>query len=178
MRKDFEAIVIGGGHAGIEAAAALARKGHRTLIMTTSLNAIGFMPCNPNIGGTAKGHIVKEVDALGGIMGYIADKATIQTRMLNLGNGAAVHSLRNQVDKDRYHALIKAELEKMKNLSVLEAEAVELVTEDGIVKGVKTAVGDYYTASAVVLCTGVYQKSYYNRRLYKGKRPERICRRL
>ena len=159
MRKDFEAIVIGGGHAGIEAAAALARKGHRTLIMTTSLNAIGFMPCNPNIGGTAKGHIVKEVDALGGIMGYIADKATIQTRMLNLGNGAAVHSLRNQVDKDRYHALMKAELEKMKNLSVLEAEAVELVTEDGIVKGVKTAVGDYYTASAVVLCTGVYLKS-------------------
>lgn len=159
MRKDFEAIVIGGGHAGIEAAAALARKGHRTLIMTTSLNAIGFMPCNPNIGGTAKGHIVKEVDALGGIMGYIADKATIQTRMLNLGNGAAVHSLRNQVDKDRYHALMKAELEKMKNLSVLEAEAVELVTDEGRVKGIKTAIGDYYTASAVVLCTGVYLKS-------------------
>lgn len=159
MKKEFEAIVIGGGHAGIEAACALARKGHETLLTTISLNAIGFMPCNPNVGGTAKGHIVKEVDALGGVMGLIADQATIQTRMLNLGNGAAVHSLRNQVDKDRYHILMKRYLETVENLSVLEAEIVELLVADGKIIGVKTALGDVYSAKAVVLCTGVYLDS-------------------
>lgn len=159
MKKEFEAIVIGGGHAGIEAACALARKGHETLLTTISLNAIGFMPCNPNVGGTAKGHIVKEVDALGGVMGLIADQATIQTRMLNLGNGAAVHSLRNQVDKDRYHILMKRYLETVENLSVLEAEIVELLVADGKIIGVKTALGDVYSAQAVVLCTGVYLDS-------------------
>ena len=159
MNKDFEAIVIGGGHAGIEAACALARKGHRTLLTTISLNAIGFMPCNPNVGGTAKGHIVKEVDALGGVMGEIADQATIQTRMLNLGNGAAVHSLRNQVDKDKYHILMKRRVEQTENLSVLEAEIVEIEVKDGKVTGVKTALGDRYEAKVVVLCTGVYLDS-------------------
>ena len=159
MDKNFEAIVIGGGHAGIEAACALARKGHRTLLTTISLNAIGFMPCNPNVGGTAKGHIVKEVDALGGVMGIVADEATIQTRMLNLGNGAAVHSLRNQVDKDKYHVLMKRRMEETENLSVLEAEIVEILTEGNKVTGVKTALGDTYSAQAVVLCTGVYLDS-------------------
>lgn len=159
MRKNYEAIVIGGGHAGIEAACALAKKGHATLMTTISLNAIGFMPCNPNVGGTAKGHIVKEVDALGGVMGELADKATIQTRMLNLGNGAAVHSLRNQVDKDLYHRLAKERVEKTDNLTVLEGEIAEILVENGKVKGVKTALGDVYYADAVVICTGVYLKS-------------------
>ena len=159
MRKDYEAIVIGGGHAGIEAACILAKKGHATLMTTISLNAIGFMPCNPNVGGTAKGHIVKEVDALGGVMGELADKATIQTRMLNLGNGAAVHSLRNQVDKDLYHRLAKERVEKTDNLTVLEGEVSEILVENGVVTGVKTALGDTYRAKAVVICTGVYLKS-------------------
>lgn len=159
MEKTFEAIVIGGGHAGIEAACALARKGHKVLLTTISLNAIGFMPCNPNVGGTAKGHIVKEVDALGGVMGLIADRATIQTRMLNLGNGAAVHSLRNQVDKDKYHTLMKRFVEEQKNLSVLEAEVVELIVENGAIAGVRTALGDRYTAKVAILCTGVYLDS-------------------
>lgn len=159
MEKTYEAIVIGGGHAGIEAATALAKKSHKTLLTTISLNAIGFMPCNPNIGGTAKGHIVKEIDALGGIMGEVADEATIQTRMLNLGNGAAVHSLRNQVDKDVYHRIMKKRLERQKNLSILEAEVVELLIFDGEVGGIKTALGDVYRAKIVVLCTGVYLNS-------------------
>ena len=159
MRKDFDAIVIGGGHAGIEAACALAKKGHATLMTTISLNAIGFMPCNPNVGGTAKGHIVKEVDALGGVMGELADKATIQTRMLNMGNGAAVQSLRNQVDKDMYHRYAKERVEKTDNLTVLEGEVSDIIVEDGVVTGVKTALGDTYKARAVVICTGVYLKS-------------------
>lgn len=159
MVKDFDAIVIGAGHAGIEAACVLAKKGHRTLIVTISLNAIGFMPCNPNVGGTAKGHIVKEIDALGGVMGIIADKATIQTRMLNSGNGAAVQSLRNQVDKDKYHGLMKEFLERTENLSILEAETEEVLFENGEVVGIKTALRDIYRAKTVVLCTGVYMRS-------------------
>lgn len=158
MRKEFDAVVIGGGHAGIEAACALAKKGHATLLTTISLDAIGFMPCNPNIGGTAKGHIVREVDALGGVMGILADRATIQTRMLNRGNGAAVHSLRNQVDKELYHRLAKQTLENTPNLTVLEAEVTE-INGDGDVTGVTTALGDFYRAKTVVLCTGVYLKS-------------------
>ena len=159
MRKEYEAIVIGGGHAGIEAAHAIAKKGHRTLLVAISLNAIGFMPCNPNVGGTAKGHIVREVDALGGLMGEIADRATIQTRMLNTGNGAAVQSLRNQVDKDLYHSLMKARLERTENLSILEGEVDDILVEDGRVIGIKTAIGDVYGAKAAVICTGVYLKS-------------------
>lgn len=159
MKKNFDAIVIGGGHAGIEAACALARLKKSVLMVTISLNAIGFMPCNPNVGGTAKGHIVKEVDALGGVMGIIADRATIQTRMLNMGNGAAVQSLRNQVDKDKYHSFMKNFLENTENLSILEAETEEILFKDGAVYGIKTVLGDIYTAKAVVLCTGVYMQS-------------------
>ncbi len=159
MIKEFDAVVIGGGHAGIEAALSLARTGHETLIVTLTLNAIGFMPCNPNVGGTAKGHIVKEIDALGGEMGRIADMATIQTRMLNLGNGAAVHSLRNQVDKDKYHALMKEVLIKQDKLHVLEGEIEEVLFDGKKVVGVKTMLGDVYKTRAVVLCTGVYLKS-------------------
>lgn len=120
--KNYDAVVIGAGHAGIESAFALARKGKRTLLVTLSLDAIGFMPCNPNIGGTGKGHIVREIDALGGEMGIVADMATIQSRMLNLGNGAAVHSLRNQVDKNKYHSIMKQRLEKKKILQFSKAK--------------------------------------------------------
>ena len=157
--KEYEAVVVGGGHAGIEAAFALANKGHNTLMISLSLNALGFMPCNPNVGGTGKGHIVREVDALGGIMGKVADMATIQTRMLNLGNGAAVHSLRNQVDKDKYHRIMKHLIETQENLDILEGEVSEIIVENGIVVGIKTALGDTYKCKTVVICTGVYLDS-------------------
>ena len=157
--KEYEAIVVGGGHAGIESAFALAKKGHKTLLMSLTLNAIGFMPCNPNVGGTGKGHIVREVDALGGQMGRVADMATLQTRMLNLGNGAAVHSLRNQIDKDKYHRLMKNRIERQNNLDLLEGEAAEILTDGDKVCGIKTTLGDVYTCRAVVLTTGVYLDS-------------------
>ncbi len=159
MSKFFEAVVIGGGHAGVESAFALAKKGHSTLLVSLTLNAIAFMPCNPNIGGTAKGHIVREIDALGGQMGIVADLATIQTRMLNLGNGPAVQSLRNQVDKEKYHVLMKNRLEKQPNLTILEGEVSEIVVEDGVVKGVKTALGETIGCNAVVIASGVYLNS-------------------
>ena len=159
MIKSYDAIVIGAGHAGVEAAHALAVMGKRTLLTTLSLEAVSFMACNPNIGGTAKGHLVKEVDALGGIMGEIADKATIQTRMLNLGNGPAVHSLRAQVDKNLFHRLMKEKMETTKNLAILEAEVVDILVENGEVKGIVTAMGDKYEAKAVVMASGVYLNS-------------------
>lgn len=154
--KIYDAIVVGAGHAGVEAAAALARTGHKTLLLTLSLDAIAFMACNPNVGGTAKGHLVRELTALGGLMGGIADKATIQSRMLNLGNGPAVHSIRAQVDKALYHRLMKRAVENMENLSVLEGETVAISTENGEVSGVVTALGQRFRAKAVVLATGVY----------------------
>ncbi len=159
MDKTYDAIVIGAGHAGVEAAHALATLGKRTLIVSLSLEAVAFMACNPNIGGTAKGHLVKEVDALGGIMGRLADKATIQTRMLNLGNGPAVHSLRAQVDKNLYHRLAKEALEITVGLDILEGEVASIITENGEVRGITTAMGDTYYAKAIVLCTGVYLRS-------------------
>ncbi|MBO7178053.1 MAG: tRNA uridine-5-carboxymethylaminomethyl(34) synthesis enzyme MnmG, partial [Clostridia bacterium] len=133
--------------------------GKSTLLTTLSLEAVAFMACNPNIGGTAKGHLVKEVDALGGVMGEIADKATLQTRMLNLGNGPAVHSLRAQVDKNLYHRLMKERMETTPNLAILESEVTEILVQDGAVSGVKTAMGDVYTAKAVVIASGVYLNS-------------------
>ena len=159
MIKSYDAIVIGAGHAGVESAYALATMGKRTLLTTLSLEAVAFMACNPNIGGTAKGHLVKEVDALGGIMGEIADKATLQTRMLNLGNGPAVHSLRAQVDKNLYHRLMKEKMERTKGLAILESEVTEIIVENGTVTGVKTAMGDRYSAKAVVIASGVYLNS-------------------
>ncbi len=156
MNKHFDAIVIGAGHAGVESAVALAKLGKKTLLLSLSLDAVSFMACNPNIGGTAKGHLVKEIDALGGVMGIMADKATIQTRMLNLANGAAVHSLRNQVDKNLYHRLMKGMLEETENLTLLEGEAKEILVEDSRVTGIKTGLGATYTANAIVLATGVY----------------------
>ena len=127
MKKVFDAVVIGAGHAGVEAAMALAKLGKRTLLTTLSAEAVAFMACNPNIGGTAKGHLVKEIDALGGVMGEVADEATIQVRMLNRAGGEAVHSLRAQVDKNLYHRLMKRRCESTENLSVLEAEVTEII---------------------------------------------------
>ena len=159
MDKRYDAIVIGAGHAGAEAAYILAKLNKKTLLLSLSLEAVAFMACNPNIGGTGKGHLVKEIDALGGIMGEIADLATIQTRMLNLGNGPAVHSLRAQVDKNLYHRAMKARLEDTKNLTILEGEAKEILIEEGKVVGVVTGMGDTYSARAVVIATGVYLNS-------------------
>ncbi len=155
----FDAIVVGAGHAGVESAKVLANKGFKTLLLTLSLDAISFMACNPNVGGTAKGHLVCELTALGGVMGKIADKATIQSRMLNLANGPAVHSLRAQVDKNKYHRLMKLELETTENLFISEDECAELIIEDGVVKGIKTALGRTIFSDVVVLATGVYLKS-------------------
>ena len=154
----FDSIVIGAGHAGCEAALALARTGNKTLLLTISLDAIAFLACNPSIGGTAKGQLVSEVDALGGEMGIIADKTAIQIRMLNSGKGPAVQSLRAQADKNAYHTEMKKTLENEKNLYVRQGEAVDIFVESGN-KFVKTSVGLIYQANSIVFATGVYLKS-------------------
>ncbi len=156
MKKVFDAVVIGAGHAGVEAAMALAKLGNRTLLTTLSAEAVAFMACNPNIGGTAKGHLVKEIDALGGVMGEVADEAAIQVRMLNRGGGEAVHSLRAQVDKNLYHRLMKLRCESTEGLSVLEAEVTDIVFDGKRVTGIITANGDEIAAKVVVIATGVY----------------------
>ena len=155
---EYDAVVVGAGHAGAEAALALARTGIKTVMLTLNLDSISFMACNPSIGGTAKGHLVREIDALGGEMGINADKTALQIRMLNTGKGAAVQSLRSQSDKHAYHARMKQVLENTKNLSILQGEAAEILVENGKVSRVKTAVGEVLTAKAVVLATGVYLK--------------------
>ncbi len=154
-----QAVVIGAGHAGVEASLALARTGISTVMMTLSLDSIGFMPCNPSIGGTAKGHLVREIDALGGEMGIVADKTALQIRMLNAGKGAAVQCLRVQSDKTAYHTEMKKVMENTPNLRILQAEASEILTENGKVTGVKTSYGGIVTCQAVVVCTGVYLNS-------------------
>ena len=155
----FDAIVIGAGHAGCESALSLARLNKKTLLLTINLDAIGFLPCNPSIGGTAKGHLVCEIDALGGEMGVNTDKSSIQLRMLNLGKGPAVYSLRAQVDKQLYHNNMKRTLENNENIYIKQAEAKSLIIENNSVKGVETVQGEKYYANAVVICTGVYLKS-------------------
>lgn len=155
-RKNFDIIVVGAGHAGVEAALASARLGSSTLLITLNMEAISFMACNPSIGGTAKGHLVREVDALGGQMGISADKTLLQIRMLNTAKGAAVQSLRGQQDKNYYHRYNKLVLEQQENLELIQAEVNELIVEDGTVKGVKTTLGLEFGAKAVVLATGVY----------------------
>ena len=156
---EYEAVVVGAGHAGCEAALALARTGIKTGMLTLNLDSIAFMACNPSIGGTAKGHLVREIDALGGEMGVNADKTALQIRMLNVGKGAAVQSLRSQADKNAYHTQMKKTLERTENLSIVQGEAVEILTENGAVSGVRTAVGEIFSAKAVILATGVYLKS-------------------
>ena len=153
------AVVIGAGHAGCEAALALARTGIKTVILTLNLDSIGFMPCNPSVGGTAKGHLVREIDALGGEMGLNADRCALQYRMLNEGKGAAVQSLRAQTDKNAYHREMKRVLEHTDNLKIVQGEAAEILVENGKVTGVKTSYGGIFHCDAVVVATGVYLNS-------------------
>ena len=155
----YDSIVIGAGHAGCEAALALSRTGQKTLLLTLNLDAIAFLACNPSIGGTAKGHLVCEIDALGGQMGINADKTALQIRMLNMGKGPAVHSLRAQADKINYHNTMKRTLENTPNLFIRQLEAVEITQENGHVHSVKTAQGLEFFCNSVVVATGVYLKS-------------------
>lgn len=159
INENYDAVVIGSGHAGCEAALALARMGQKTLLLTLNLDSIAFLACNPSIGGTAKGHLVCEIDALGGEMGIIADKTTIQRRMLNGSKGPAVQSLRAQADKVMYHTEMKKVLENTKNLFVKQGEVKNIIVKNNKVCGVKTVQGDSFKAKAVVVCTGVYLKS-------------------
>ena len=151
--------VIGAGHAGIEAALAAARLGMHTILFTINLDAVGNMPCNPAIGGTGKGHLVRELDALGGEMGVAADKACIQYRMLNRGKGPAVHSLRAQADRRLYQQVMKHTLERQENLELKQAQIVNILTENSTVTGLRTQLGAEYTARAVVIATGTYLDS-------------------
>ena len=151
--------VVGAGHAGIEAALAAARLGLHTILFTINLDAVGNMPCNPAIGGTGKGHLVRELDALGGEMGVAADASCIQYRMLNRGKGPAVHSLRAQADRVRYKSYMKHALELQENLELKQAQITEVLTQDGAVTGVRTQLGAEYTARAVVIATGTYLDS-------------------
>ena len=153
---EFDIVVVGAGHAGCEASLACARMGLNTLVCTISLDAIGMMPCNPNIGGTAKGHIVREIDALGGEMGVNIDYTFIQSRMLNTSKGPAVHSLRAQADKMKYQHRMKTVLEKQENLQVKQIEVTKLLVEDNKVCGVVTRNGATYRCKAVILATGTY----------------------
>ena len=160
MEHKTSVAVIGAGHAGIEAALACARMGVKTVLFTTNLDAVGNMPCNPSIGGSAKGHLVYEIDALGGEMGYAADLATLQSRTLNLGKGAAVHSKRVQADRNEYKKIMKKTLESEPNLMLLQAEIVDLVTEliDGKqrIVGVETSLGERWLCDAAVIATGTF----------------------
>ena len=148
--------VIGAGHAGIEAALACARTGVDTVLFTMSLDSVANMPCNPSIGGTGKGHLVYEIDALGGEMGRAADMVTLQSRTLNLGKGAAVHSKRVQADRKEYQKIMKHTLETTDNLRLIQAEIVDIGVEDGRVCSVTTMLGEVWECSAAIICTGTY----------------------
>jgi len=154
-----EVAVIGAGHAGIEAALAAARLGCNTILFTMNLDSVGNMPCNPAIGGTGKGHLVRELDALGGEMAVAADASCIQYRMLNRGKGPAVHSLRAQADRRRYQEYMKKTLENQENLRLMQAQIVKVLTEDGAVTGVQTRLGAIYDARAVIIASGTYLDS-------------------
>ncbi len=155
---DYDVAVIGAGHAGCEAALACARKGHKTLLFSISLECVANMPCNPNIGGTSKGHLVREIDALGGEMGKNIDKTFIQSRMLNTSKGPAVYSLRAQADRKKYGQEMKHTLEKQENLSIKQAEIIDIKVENGEVKAVETNIGAIYNVKSVVIATGTYLK--------------------
>ncbi|MCL2694777.1 MAG: tRNA uridine-5-carboxymethylaminomethyl(34) synthesis enzyme MnmG [Clostridiales bacterium] len=155
----YDIVVIGAGHAGTEAALACARMGQKTLLLTLDLDSVGLMPCNPAIGGTGKGHLVREIDALGGEMALAADDTLIQMRMLNTGKGPAVHSLRAQMDKRRYHERMIRALQTQENLTLAQGEVTQLPTKNGCISGVVTAEGTSYSCRAVVLAAGVYLKS-------------------
>ena len=157
--QEYDVVIVGAGHAGCEAALACARLGLETIIFTVSVESIALMPCNPNIGGTSKGHLVREIDALGGEMGNNIDKTFIQSKMLNRSKGPAVHSLRAQADKSEYSRSMRKTLENTDHLTIKQAEVTELIVEESTVKGVKTYSGATYLSKAVVLCTGTYLKA-------------------
>ena len=157
--ENVDVVVVGAGHAGCEAALAAARLGLETVIFTVSINSVALMPCNPNIGGSSKGHLVREIDALGGEMGKNIDKTYIQSKMLNVSKGPAVHSLRAQADKSDYSMSMRQVLENQDHLAVKQAEVCELIVEDGTVRGVRIFTGGTYYAKAVVLCTGTYLRA-------------------
>ena len=162
---NYDVIVVGAGHAGCEAALATARMGHKTLVITLSLDSIALLPCNPSIGGTGKGQLVKEIDALGGQMGINIDKTFMQSRMLNTAKGPAVHSLRAQADKSKYHEEMKKTLENEPNIEIVMDEVVDILHEGNVVTGVITKLGCKYTSKAVILATGVY----LNSKIYMGE---------
>ena len=159
VEETYDICVVGAGHAGCEAALACARLGLETIVFTVNMESIALMPCNPNIGGSSKGHLVREIDALGGQMGINIDKTFIQSKMLNVSKGPAVHSLRAQADKAEYSSLMRKTLENTEHLTLRQAEVTELIVEDGIAKGVKTFSDAAYYSKAVVLCTGTYLKA-------------------
>ncbi|MBE5897705.1 MAG: tRNA uridine-5-carboxymethylaminomethyl(34) synthesis enzyme MnmG [Lachnospiraceae bacterium] len=159
VEETYDVVVVGAGHAGCEAALASARLGLNTIIFTVSMDSVAMMPCNPNIGGSSKGHLVKEIDALGGQMGINIDKTFIQSKMLNKSKGPAVHSLRAQADKAAYSMEMRKTLQNTDNLTLRQAEVSEIIVEDGAIAGVKTFSGAIYHSKAVVLCTGTYLKA-------------------
>jgi tRNA uridine 5-carboxymethylaminomethyl modification enzyme len=166
----YDVVVVGAGHAGCEAALAAARMGKKTIMITLSLDSLAMMPCNPNIGGTGKGHIVREIDALGGEMAIATDKAMIQFKLLNTSKGPAVHSSRAQTDKRIYHVSMKQVIEDEYNLDLIQNEAIEIDVEDGKVVGVNTKTGAYYQTESAILCTGTYLKGkiYMGEVIYEG----------
>lgn len=159
VEENYDVCVVGAGHAGCEAALACARLGLETIVFTVSVDSIAMMPCNPNIGGSSKGHLVREIDALGGEMGINIDKTFIQSKMLNRSKGPAVHSLRAQTDKSDYSREMRRTLENQEHLTIRQAEVSEILVEDGVLTGVKTISGATYHCRAAVLCTGVYLKA-------------------
>lgn len=159
LEENYDVVVVGAGHAGCEAALACARLGLETIIFTVSIESIAMMPCNPNIGGSSKGHLVREIDALGGQMGVNIDKTFIQSKMLNKSKGPAVHSLRAQADKASYSMEMRKTLQKTEHLTIRQAEVSELIVKDGKIRGVKTFSGAIYHSRAVVLCTGTYLRA-------------------
>ena len=159
LEENYDVAVVGAGHAGCEAALACARLGLETILFTVSIDSIALMPCNPNIGGSSKGHLVRELDALGGEMGKNIDKTFIQSKMLNESKGPAVHSLRAQADKQEYSKQMRITLENTDGLTIRQAEVTELLVEEGKILGCKTDSGAIYSCQAVILCTGTYLKA-------------------
>ena len=159
LEETYDIVVVGAGHAGCEASLACARLGLETIMFTVSVDSIALMPCNPNVGGSSKGHLVRELDALGGEMGKNIDKSFIQSKMLNESKGPAVHSLRAQADKQDYSRQMRKTLEQTDHLTIRQAEVSEIVVEDGKIQGVRTFSGALYRAKCVILCTGTYLKA-------------------
>ena len=159
LTENYDIVVVGAGHAGCEAALAAARLGFETIMFTVSVDSIALMPCNPNIGGSSKGHLVRELDALGGEMGKNIDETFIQSKMLNQSKGPAVHSLRAQADKQAYTKRMRHTLENTKHLTIRQGEVCEILAKDGKIEGIKTFSGAVYYCKAVILATGTYLRA-------------------